>query len=357
MPFVNSINNLFENGIPKVILLFGEERFLLDEDYEKLINKFIPDEQSGFDFEIFDGTDCEFNSIVDSCLSYPFVSERRVVVINNFDKLVDKSTRKEEIHNGFVKYLENPQETTCLLIRADIPSIKGITNDLNNPRNKAKAEKKLSMLRSPYSVLIKNFPCIEYPRMYETAYESWITQRFKSNNKTIEPSAVELLIAHTNPDLREISQEIEKLIILTGKNSGITIDDVTASLGTNRIYNVFELQKAVARKDLESSLIIMQKMLENERQEILIVTILTRFFVNLWRLDEVIRQNNNQYVIASSIGISPFFVTEYTDSLKRYKMKEIEKAIKLLAATDEKFKSSSTSPKYLLETLFIEIMA
>jgi DNA polymerase-3 subunit delta len=356
MPVISSLNSIQDKEFPKVILLFGEERFLLEEDYEAILRRLIPDEQSAYDLDLLDGNDCDLNRIVDSCLSYPFVSEKRVVVVNHFEKLADKHSKKEDVHGGFTRYLDKPQDSTILIIKSDISSINGVSKELQSTKNKSKAERKLALLKFPYDKIIKQYPCVEYAKIHDSEYERWINNRFKSSGKRIDPSAVELLIAHTNPDLREIYHEIQKLAILVGTRTDITIDDVSASLGTNRIYNVFELQNAIGKRDLEKSLMIMQKMLENERLEVLIVTILTRFFINLWRLDEVIKQNNNQYVIASSIGISPYFVSEYTDSLRRYKLKEIEKAIKLLASTDEKMKSASVSPKYLLETLFIDIM-
>jgi len=190
----------------------------------------------------------------------------------------------------------------------------------------------------------------------EYSYPKWALSEFKKAGREIEPGVVELLLAHTNLNLREIYQEIQKVLLYTKNKDMVGTDDIASSLGTSRIYNVFELQKAVGARNLARSIEIMQKMLENEKQEVLIVTILSRFFVALWKLDEVIQKNNNQFVIASTVGINPYFVNEYSDSLRRYNPKEVEKAINLLTVIDEKLKSSQTSPKYLLEEFFVQMM-
>jgi len=303
-----------------------------------------------------DGTETDYNAVIDSCLSYPFVSSKRVVIVNNFEAITGKLSAKENIHQGFDKYLDNPQPTTCLILKASISSLNGISYELSNPKKKTKAEKKLKNLKFPYGKLFEKHICVEFPRMREASYPKWVVQRFKKLERDISHEAVELLLAQTNLDMREIDQEIRKVSSLVEKNEKITTEHIAKSLGTSHIYNVFELQKAVGKRNIERSIEIMQKMLEHERQEVLIVTVLSRFFTTLWKLEEVIRNNNNQYVIAGAVGINPFFVSEYSDSLKRYKPGEINRAIKQLARIDEKIKSGTTPPKMLLEEFFIKVV-
>lgn len=356
MPVVNNIDTILSGDFPPVILLFGEERFLLDEAFDSLISKLIPDEQAKYDFEKLDGNETDFSSIVDACLSYPFVSSKRVVVVNNFETLAGKTSAKENVHLGFEKYLENPQPSTCLILKAELSLLNGIFYELNNAKKKSKAEKKIKALKFPYAQLFSNFTCVEFPKMRESAYPKWVINRFETLHRDVDRDAVELLLAQTNMNLREIEQEIKKVVSLVPKTIKITAKHIAESLGTSHIYNVFELQKAVGKRQLNRSIEIMQNMLENDKQEVLIVTILSRFFTTLWKLDEVIKKNNNQYVIAGAVGINPYFVGEYSDSLKRYKPAEINRAIKLLAAIDEKLKSGSIPPKFLLEEFFIKIV-
>ncbi len=356
MPLLNSIETILSGDFPPVLLIFGEERFMLDEAFDKLISKLIPDEQAKFDYEKLDGNETDYGTVVDACLSYPFVSPKRVVVVNNFEALAGKPSAKENIHTGFDKYLDNPQPTTCLILKADISSLNGISYELGNTRKKAKAEKRLKSLKFPYGKLFEKYDCIEFPKFRDSAYPNWVRNRFEKLNRQVEHDAIELLLAQTNSDLREIDQEIRKVASMVSKEDKITTEDIAHSLGTSHIYNVFELQKAVGRRNLSKSIEIMQKMLENDRHEVLIVTILSRFFTTLWKLEEVIRSNNNQYVIAGAVGINPYFVSEYSDSLRRYKPGEINRAIKMLTAIDEKLKSSSVQPKYLLEEFFVKIV-
>lgn len=356
MPVFDSLTRLLSDGIPNIIFMFGEEKFLLEAAYNQILSRIIPDEQAKFDFELIDASSSDYNTIVDSCLSFPFVSDRRVVVVKNFEHLAGKINKKDAIHTGFDKYLENPQSTTCLILIGDFNSLNGISSELVNSKKKSKAEQKIKNLQFPLNKIFAYHSCLEFEKLKEIHYPKWIVDKLALSFKKITDEALEFLIAQTNYNLHEINNEIEKLLLSLGNKNLIEIDDIANSLGTSRIYNVFELQKAIGRKDLSSSITIMQKMLEHEKQEILIVTVLSRFFITLWKLDEIIRQNNNQYVIAGAVGINPYFVPEYTETLKKYSSQQINSAIKKLTNIDEKLKSSSVSAKYLLEKFLIETM-
>ena len=63
---------------------------------------------------------------------------------------------------------------------------------------------------------------------------------------------------HIGNDLGRISNEIEKLALnLKGRNE-ITEDDIERYIGISKEYNVFELQAAIAKKDLARAIKIIQ---------------------------------------------------------------------------------------------------
>jgi DNA polymerase-3 subunit delta len=64
------------------------------------------------------------------------------------------------------------------------------------------------------------------------------------------PKAVSLLAEHIGNDLSRISNEIDKLAINLDGRKNIDEDDIEKYIGISKEYNVFELQAAIARKDL-----------------------------------------------------------------------------------------------------------
>lgn len=59
-------------------------------------------------------------------------------------------------------------------------------------------------------------------------------------------------------DLTPIENEIDKLSVNLGKRTSITEDDIEKYIGVSKDFNVFELQAALAAKDLSRSIRIIQ---------------------------------------------------------------------------------------------------
>jgi DNA polymerase III subunit delta len=344
---------------PPVLLMFGEEDFLLEEAFSSLISSIVDSEESKYNFDVFDGENSNIKDILDVCTSYPFIGDRRTVVVKNFQSIypLERTKKGKKDLSTFQKYLESPNESTTLIITAELDKLNGITNDLQNAKKKDAAQKKLNSLNFPYNILFTNHKWVEFPKIYESELSKWIKKRVAFHEKEIDQLAVEFLLAQSSPSLRELNNEIEKVVIYISGRKKITLEDMNYLIGASRQFNVFELQKAVGERSLPKSLKILENMLAYSRQEMLIITMLTRYFVILWKLLEEKEQSNNNYTLAGAVGVSPFFIPEYLASLSKYKPEDLDKALKALTETDELLKSSSTDSLYLLQKMIINIIS
>ena len=209
----------------------------------------------------------------------------------------------------------------------------------------------------PFDVILDKHQWIEFPKVWDNTFPAWVKNRLKAKGKTISDPAIEILLSHTNPTLRDINNELDKLLIYVLEKKEINADDAIAVVGTSRQFNVFELQKAVGAKDLHTSLNILQNMLAVDRAEMLIMSILTRFFISLWKLAESGRiSEQNKYEIARSVGVSPFFLNDYVIALQKYGIYRIDRAFSILCETDELLKTSSGSSLFTMQKMLISIM-
>jgi len=69
---------------------------------------------------------------------------------------------------------------------------------------------------------------------------------------------ISLLEEHIGNDLNRIINEIEKLALNLKGRKDITEDDIENYIGISKEYNVFELQAAIAKKDLARAIKIIQ---------------------------------------------------------------------------------------------------
>ena len=218
------------------------------------------------------------------------------------------------------------------------------------------ATKIIKSAKFPFNIIADKYDYIEFPKLYESNFSSWVNKRLKSFNKTIEPDALQLLLSHTNPTLRDIDNELSKLILYIEKRKSISSEDVSFITGTSRNFNVFELQKAVGKKDLGTAINIVENMLKNDRAEMLILSNLTKYFLTLFKLCEEVIKTKDSKVLAQKVGVHPFFINEYLYSLRLYKTKEIENAFIYLNESDEILKSSSINSVFVLQKMLINIL-
>jgi len=324
---------------PPVLLICGEEEFLIDHAAEQLFAGASTLDTTGMNADVLDGEDVALDAILSIARSYPMMSERRVVWVRRFDKVTVGREGKKGDH-PLVQYLKQPLESTFLLLTATLPPVK----------NKSTA-------KFPWNALFEHASVIEYPRMRENHVAAWVRDRATSLGRTITPDAADYLVARCGTSLRDLSMEIDKLTLYMGDRTDVTVDDVNEIAGAGKTYTIFELQKAIGRRDLPAAMTICTKMMEAERLEMLIITMLTRYFVTLFRLSDVRGVINDNAEIARTVGVPPYFVNEYLDVLQRYSPAHIEAAIGALGSADATIKSTSGNSIQILQSMLVRIMS
>ncbi|MBI3260463.1 MAG: DNA polymerase III subunit delta, partial [Ignavibacteriae bacterium] len=297
-------------------------------------------------------------SVVSMASAFPLMSEHRVVSVKNFEKYFSgRGSKKTEEKSPFAKYFQSPQPSTLLILRSTASELNGLSGAMGNSKQSEKGQKKLASLKFPYNVLLEKAACLEFPKVYERDVPSWIARRLKEKGREISPEAAEFLTAKVGTSLRELNNEIEKILIFLQNKKKITDEDISAVVGDSRVYNVFELQKAIGSRDLPKALDIMFHMIAAEKQEILIISMLTRYFIVLWKLSEAAQQTKNHYELSRTVGISSFFIPEYLGALQRFSLNQLNNAFFALRDADLKIKSSNLPADVILQQCFISIVS
>jgi DNA polymerase III subunit delta len=309
-----------------VYFFYGEEEFLMQEAVDALLASAVEPQTRAFNCDILNGEDVEGKDIAAIALSFPMMSDRRIVVVKDFD-------RAGEI-DPIERYIEQPVSTTILVLTVASPD----------------------MRKKPYPSLKKNTACYEFRRFYDNEIPPWIQERARKLHRSIAPDAAEMLNAYVGNSLRELANQIEKLLIAIGSRTKIEIKDVEAVVGISKEYSVFELAKAVGEKNAPRAYAITERMIECGEPPVFIVVMLVRHFGILWKLSELARTIRSESELARAVRVSPYFLKEYLAQLRRYPLRAIEDAFLALVKADEKLKSSSGDHKIILDVMLAEIM-
>ncbi|MEM1096167.1 MAG: DNA polymerase III subunit delta [Bacteroidota bacterium] len=308
--------------------LYGTERFLIDELQTLLLETALEPHERDFNQDILYGAEVTAQAALALCAQYPMMAERRVVVIRDFEKMKDNRL--------FTEFAKRPNPSAVVL---------AICNGKPN------------LSSHPYRALKQHGAWGEFKPLYDNQMPSWIQNRAKQMGYRLEPQGVQMLADFVGTDLRAAVAELDKLITFAGGRTQLTADDVVAASGQTRDFNVFELQRAIGQHRYADAVFITERLLQNASasrgEALMIVSVLTSYFTKLWKLTVCQQKRMKDNEMARRIGVSPFFVKEYVQSVRRFPPASLERAFNALLAADYELKGGSPRDERLILTLLM----
>jgi len=285
-----------------VYWLEGEEEYFIDKVIDYAEHHLLPENEASFNLSIFYGRDASWADIINACRRYPMFAERQVVLLKEAQQMRDI----EKLES----YVENPLPSTVFIVSYKNKKVDGRT--------------KFAKLLKERGVLIST------KKIYDNQLPEWIQELVESKGLSISAKGVALLADHIGNDLTRIENEIEKISVNLGKRKSITEEDIEEFVGVSKEFNVFELQSALAKKDLAKAIRIIQYFEANPKAAPiqLILPSLYSFFSKVFMVFGA--NTTDEKGIAAAIGVNPFFSKDYIQAAKVYNYDEVERALLLL---------------------------
>lgn len=312
--------------------LEGEENYYIDKLVEYAEHKILPESEASFNLSVFYGKDANWADIINACRRYPMFAERQVVILKEAQQMRDVEKLEP--------YVENPLSSTVLVV--------------------SYKEKKVDGRTKFAKTLAKNGVVLTTKKMYDDKLPEWTSELVHSKGLTISPKALMLLVDHIGNDLSRIENEIDKLSINLGKRKNITEEDIEEYIGVSKEFNVFELQAALAEKNLPKAIRIIQYFELNPKAAPiqLILPSLYGFFSKVFIIFGL--NTNDEKAIAQALGLrNSFFVKDYMKAAKLYSYAGVERALLLFHQYNLRsigVHDSGTEDASLLKEMVVKMM-
>ncbi len=315
-----------------VYWLEGEEEYFIDKAVDYAEHHILSEEEAAFNLSVFYGKDANWAEVINACRRYPMFAERQVVLLKEAQHMRDV----EKLES----YVENPLASTVFVI--------------SYKEKKLDARKRFAKLVKEKGVLIST------KKLYDRELPEWTQNLVQAKGLTITPRALELVVDHIGNDLTRIGNEIEKLSLNLGKRKSITEDDIEEYIGVSKDYNVFELQTALAARNLTKSMQIIQYFESNPKAAPIqaVLPSLYNFFSKVFMVFGVHTQDEK--TIATTIGVNPYFIKDYLKAAKLYSYPGVERALLLLHQYNLKsvgVGSVNTGDASLMKEMVVKIVA
>ena len=321
-----------------VYWLEGEEEYFIDKAVDYAEHHIIGESETAFNLTIFYGKDANWADVVNACRRYPMFAERQVVIL--------KEAQQRRDAEKLETYIENPLSSTVFVV--------------SYKDKKLDARKKFTKLIKEKGELVTT------RKLYESQLPEWTRALLQSKGLAISPKGVALLVDHIGNDLSRIENEIEKISVNLvrkdlpeGKPVVISETDIEEYIGISKDFNVFELQAALAAKDLPGAIRIVQYFEANPKAGPiqLILPSLYSFFSKVFMVFGSRVQDEKG--VAADIGVNPFFVKDYLQAARTYSFPEVEKVLLLLHHYNLRsvgVHDSGTGDASLLKEMLVKMM-
>jgi len=167
-----------------------------------------------------------------------------------------------------------------------------------------------------------------------------------------------MLAEYIGNNLERLSHEIDKVLINMEGKSKIESEDVQKYVGISKEFNVFELQKALAVKDVMKSNQIINYFSSNLKNHpvIPIIALLFSFFSKLMLVHHSTNKAENH--LASILKINPYFVKEYVAAARSYSLEKVVDNIHHLRKADLSSKGvdSNIEENQILKELIFKLL-
>ena len=293
-----------------IYFLYGEEAFFIDVISDYIENKVLDESQKEFDQTVVYGKDADIPTIISHAKRFPMLGEKHVVIV--------KEAQAIKKLDELVAYVKQPLNSTILVFCYKY----------------SKLDKRTLLAKS----LNKDSVVFESKKLYENKISEWITQQLKLRGYGIQFKAASLMTEFLGTDLSKITNEIEKLCINLPKGTEISPEHVEDNIGISKDFNVFELQKALAKKDILHANQIINYFAANQKDNPLVkvAAMLYGFFVKILIYHH--HSGSGDDVLCKALGVQKFFLSDYRIAARNYKRNKLMRIMSSLREYDLKAK-------------------
>jgi DNA polymerase III subunit delta len=315
--------------LQSVYVVHGDEDFLKRQVFAALKARVLGEEAAeSFALAVYPGEKAVWRDVHDELQTLPFLSPRRLVILENAEPFVTAFRSQLE------KYVAAPAPNGVLVL------------DLKNWAGNTKLSK---LIDAKAVVTCKS---LTGPKLAAWCRQ-WATAQ---HGKDLLAPAAQLLVDLVGADMGLLSQEIAKLAVYVGDTAQIAPEDVDRLVGNNRAENTFKIFDMVGRGDAAGALTLLDRLLGQGDEPL---RLLGAFGWQLRRLAQATRLNALGTPLRQAlleVGFQEFKLRDCEQQMRHLGRRRLERLYDWLLEVDLGLKGGSQlPPRILLERLILRL--
>ncbi len=329
--FSDFLSKIKLGELAPIIAVYGSDRFLRKQAVAAVMAR-----QGGgkkVEQEILYANESSPDQVLSALQTYSMFTPLKLVLVYQFQDF--KAAQRTEV----LAYLDNPNPSSKLILFGDPPAEYHDEKRFKDWFQKAAAK----------------IEVVDVSGLGDKEMEALVKQLCKELDKRIAPEALTLLLEAVGSEPERIYMELEKMALYLGEAKTITPELVSDLVIGSRLQNLFELAEALGKKDLETSLGIFRKMLEQKQPREMALSIIKRHYRILLELAASLGSEQMQKQVMGRFRIPWSFQKQYLNQAERFSDRDLKKVFEEFYRSEVKIKSSSLEEEAVLERLILRL--
>lgn len=305
---------------PIVYILRGDDREAIEEHIRTFYNSLGASDMADLNTIRLEGKSSDLNDLRSAALAMPFLTERRLVIVEDALKLIRGEEKKED-QEQFIELLGSlPQSTALVLVAPDTTKIKN-NNGVWETYWVTLGEKhwliKWAIEAGSRAYVVD---CL-LPTDGEMA--GWIKRKAGEIGGTLTPKAVGVLAQYVGNNTQRAALEIVKLLTYVNFERPVNEDDVSRLTVQDKQSDIFELVDAIGIRNGQKA----QEMLHLLLEEIVFVQLfamIIRQFRLILQAREIIDEGGNVNDIAKKMKLPSFVARKIYPQAQLFDLPSLE---------------------------------
>lgn len=340
MQAITDTKHLTVQTLPSILVLTGEDVGQF-EWLKKDILKKIGYDPSDLNYSYFDMKEASYAEVELDLVSLPFFADEKIVIL---DHLLDLTTAKkryltDEDLKQFENYLENPSESTHLMIFA---------------------EGKLDSKRRLVKLLKRDAQIIEAVTPKEQEIKRYFASQAQELGLQFVGESLDQLLLKSGYDFGELQKNLA-LLQAYKEDGQITIEDIEEVVPKTLQDNIFDLTQMILKRQIDQARNLVKDLRLQGEDEIKLIAILLgqfRMFSQVKIFSEE-GQSESQIVVSlselSGRKVNPYQVKFALRDSRKLSLSFLKQVMMTFIETDYAIKSGTYDKDYLFDLALLKV--
>lgn len=183
----------------------------------------------------------------------------------------------------------------------------------------------------------------------------WIVRRTKGKQADIQRPAAQELATYIGSNLRLLDNELDKLVAYRAGQGPISRDDVRLLVPYVQEANIFDLVDAVGRRDGPAALRLLRELRASGAAPLYLLSMIVRQFRILVQVSDLMGQGMAKDAIAKTIGLHPYPTQKAMQQSRHWRIADLVAIYDLLLQADLAIKTGKLPDDLAVELLVVDL--